>query len=95
MTNAKQKPIDHVRIFPVTAAIWKNTTDDGQNFYSFTLERSYKKDDGNYDSTSSFNSSDALLVAKVADIVDTRIRKLRDADRQAERTAANLERDVA
>lgn len=95
MTNSKPQPIDQVRIYPVTAAIWKNENDDGQAFYSFTIERSYRKDDGKYDSTSSFNGGDALLLAKVADIVDTRIRKLRDADRQAERTAANLDRDVA
>ena len=94
MNNAKQKPVAKVEMYPITAAIWKNTTDDGQTFYSFTLERSYKKEDGKYDSTMSFNSMDALLVAKVADIVDSRIRKLRDADRQAERTEAELDRDV-
>ena len=95
MSNAKTQPFDRVTIYPVTAAIWKNTNNDGQAFYSFTLDRSYKKDDGTYDSTSSFNGNDALLLAKVADIVDTRIRKLRDADRQAAKSAANLERDAA
>ena len=95
MTNEKPKPADRVNCFPVGAAIWRNVTDDGQAFYSFTLERSYKKEDGEYDSTSSFNAGDALLLAKVADIVDTRIRTLRDADRKAEQTANNLNRDVA
>lgn len=95
MTNSTQKPVDHVRIYPVTAAIWKNVNNDGNAFYSFTIERSYRKEDGSYDSTSSFNGSDALLLAKVADIVDTRIRKLRDGDRAEQRAAENLDRDVA
>jgi len=94
MTNSKSKPVDRVIIYPVTAAIWKNMNDDGQAFYSFTLERSYKTADGKYDSTHSFSGSDALLLAKVADIVDTRIRTLRDADYRADQTASNLNRDV-
>ena len=93
MTNATNKPVDHVRIYPVTAAIWKNVNDDGQAFYSFTVERTYKKD-GKYESTSSFGGSDALLLAKLADIVDSRIRKLRDADRQTAMTEADLDNDI-
>ena len=81
MTNAKTKPVDRVSLYPVSAAIWKNVTDEGKTFYSFTLERSYKKADGNYDSTGSFGLSEALLVAKIANIVDTRIRELIEADR--------------
>lgn len=94
MSNSKPTPIDRVQIYPVTAAIWKNTTDDGKAFYSFTLDRSYKTEDGKYESANSFGLSDALLLAKVADIVDSRIRKLYDADRQAARSEANLDNDV-
>ena len=44
MTNSNQKPVAKVSMYPITAAIWKNSTDDGKNaFYSFTLERTYKK----------------------------------------------------
>ncbi|MCA9211569.1 MAG: hypothetical protein KDB27_00765 [Planctomycetales bacterium] len=95
MSNSKPTPIDRVQIYPITAAIWKNVNESGQVFYGFTLERSYKKSDGSYESTGSFGLSDALLIAKVADIVDSRIRKLYDADRQAARTESNLDRDVA
>ena len=91
MTNAKPKPIDRVTLYPVTAAIWKNVTEEGKTFYSFTLERNYKKADGHYDSTGSFGLSEALLVGKIADIVDTRIRKLMDADHRE----AQLDKDVA
>ena len=94
MSNSPRKPIDRVQFYPITAAIWKNETNDGKSYYSFTLERSYKKDDGTYESTGSFGLNDALLIAKVADIVDSRIRRLYDADRQAEKAAANLEPDT-
>ena len=88
MTNSKQKPVAKVQMYPITAAIWKNTNDDGQSFYSFTLERTYKKSNGHYDSTSSFNAGDALLLAKAADQVDTKIRELRQADHDAASEAA-------
>ena len=72
-------PVDHVRLGRISAAIWRQTNDKG-TFYNFTLERSYKDDAGNYHSTSSFSLQDALLVAKVADLADGRIRKQLDAD---------------
>ncbi len=50
---------------------------------------------GNATQRAGFGLSEALLLAKVADIVDSRIRRLADADRQAARTESNLDNDVA
>ena len=79
-------PVERIRKGRIQAAIWKRTVDQN-TFYSFTLERSYKDSDGNYQSTSSFSLQDALLVSKVADLADTKIRQLQDADYSAARVA--------
>ena len=42
----------------------------------------------------SFGLNDALVVAKIANLVDTRIRKLYDADRQTANSEATFEDDV-
>ena len=87
------RPVDRIRRGRVQAAIWKQTSDKG-TFYNFTLQRSYKDNDGNYHSTSSFSLQDALLVAKVADMADGRIRKLMDADYVAANAEAQYDEDV-
>lgn len=95
MSNATNSPIDRIRVGRITAAIWKNETDDGKHFYSFTVSRTYKDASGNYQSTDSFGLSDALVLAKVANLADSRIRKLLDADRAESNVAESYEEDVA
>ena len=77
------KPAAKVTLYPISAAIWRNEN-EGRAFYSATFERSYRDDAGNWKSTSSFNSGDLLLLAKVADLAHTEISKLRSGDRQAQ-----------
>ncbi|TWT35192.1 hypothetical protein KOR34_00800 [Posidoniimonas corsicana] len=88
MTNSttKNAPVDRVRLGRISAAIWKQTAGDGKTFYNFTIERSYKDEAGNYQSAASFSLGDALVVAKLANLVDTRIRKLMDAEYAASRS---------
>ena len=81
--QTKTQPVDRIRIGRITAAIWRQTTEDGKQFYNFTLQRTYKDNDGNYQSSPNFALSDALIVAKVADRADTKIRRLLSVDAQA------------
>ena len=92
MTNSNNTPI-RIRVGRITAAIWKNTNDDGKHFYNFTLDRTYEKD-GKLESTDSFGLGDALVVAKVCNLADTKIRKLYKADRAAEHAEDTFEEDV-
>ena len=78
-----RKPAAKVSLYPVSAAIWANRTQKGV-FYSVTFERSYKDDNGKYQTSSNFNASDLLLVSKVSDLCDSKVRELRAADRQPE-----------
>jgi hypothetical protein len=82
MSDTK-KPAAKVSLFPVSAAIWANSTPKGV-FYSVTLERSYKDDKGKWQTTANFNAGDMLLVSKLANEVDTKIRELRASDRQSD-----------
>ena len=40
----KAKPVQQIRLGPIKAAIWKNTTESGAQF-NVTFERLFKKDD--------------------------------------------------
>lgn len=77
------KPVAKIQLYPVTGSIWKNQTSKGA-FYSVTFERSYKDDNGKYQTSSTFNASDLLLISKVSDLCDSKVRELRAADRQPE-----------
>jgi len=78
-----KKPAAKVSLHPVSAAIWRNQNQKGV-FYSVTFERSYKDDAGGWQTSSAFNASDLLLLAKVADQAHSEIFKLRANDRQSE-----------
>lgn len=78
--SSASKPVAKVSLFPISVAIWRNEK-DGWPYYSATVERSYKDDDGKWKNTSSFNAGDLLLLAKVADMAHTEIANLRLNDR--------------
>lgn len=81
-THSK-KPAAKVSLYPVSAAIWRNQNPKG-TFYSVSFERSYKDEAGKFQTSSTFNPTDLLLLAKVADLAETRIRELRASDRQSD-----------
>ena len=82
MSNSS-KPVAKVSLYPITAAIWLNERDD-KSYYSVTIERSYKDDAGKWQTSSTFNANDLLLLAKVADQAHSEIVKLRANDRHSE-----------
>ena len=71
---ANQKPVEEVRIGRVKATVWRNGTDE-QPRYNVTFSRLYKESD-QWKSTQSFGRNDLLVLAKVADLVHTRILQL-------------------
>jgi hypothetical protein len=78
-----KKPAAKISLYPVSAAIWRNQNPKG-TFYSVSFERSYKDEAGKFQTSSTFNPTDLLLLAKVADLAETRIRELRASDRQSD-----------
>ena len=80
-----KKPAAKVDLFPVSGAIWRNETPKG-TFYSVTFERSYKDEAGKWQTSSTFNQSDLLLLAKAADLAHTATLQLRAEDNASEQT---------
>lgn len=76
---AKQKPIDEVRIGSIKAAIWKNSTQNGDRF-NVTFQRLYRDGEGNWKNTDGFGQNDLLTLAKVADAAHSRIFDFRQRD---------------
>ena len=78
-----KKPTAKISLHPVTAAIWRNENPKGI-FYAVTFERSFKDDEGKWQTSSTFNVNELLLLAKLADQAHTEIFKLRAKDRQSQ-----------
>ena len=78
--SASQTPVDKIQLGRLQAAIWKNVDQDGRIFYTYSTDRRYKDDAGNWKSTNSYSHGDALLNAKLHDLVDSRIRELNKAE---------------
>jgi hypothetical protein len=64
-TQAGNRPVDEVRIGNISANIWRNSGEKG-DFYTVTLERSYKDGD-QWKSTHNLGRDDLLEAAKVLD----------------------------
>jgi len=63
MSNNNQ-PIDKIRFGRLAVTIWENTSQEGDNFHSFSVERTYTDADGKPQSSSSFHRSDLLTLAE-------------------------------
>jgi hypothetical protein len=74
----KNTPIQKIEAWPLAVAIWLRQH-DGRNFYSATLQRTYK-DGKEYKHTDSLNKEDLLLAAKLLNQAETVIRQLEQAD---------------
>jgi hypothetical protein len=93
---ADRKPAAKIDMWPLSAAIWRNQSGEGKVFYSVTFQRSYRDKDGKVQNSDSFDGTELLLLAKVADLAHTKIHNLRSEDRAAQRQAGEaVEDDVA
>jgi hypothetical protein len=81
--STAREPVGRVKLFPVEAAIWRNRNTEGDPFYAVTFARVYRDREGQWKSSSSFNTDDLLTLAKAADLAHSKIVELRVADRQA------------
>ena len=64
-TTNTNKPSHQIRIGPIKAAIWLNSSQAG-DFFNVTFERIFK-DGEEWKTTNSFGRDDLLTMAKVAD----------------------------
>ena len=67
--DAKQKPVQEIRLGRIKAAIWANETDNGTR-HNVTITRLYKDGD-EWKTSTSFGREELPLVAKIADMAHT------------------------
>jgi len=76
-SETNKPPVAKLRIGLLNASIWERTTDKG-TFHSVSFERRYRDTDGNWQSTYSFDTSDLLALAKLADQAHSKILEIRN-----------------
>ena len=75
---AGKKPVVNFRLNSVEASVWSNPSDKGE-FYNVTFQRRYQDKDKQWQTSHSYGPSDALALAKVADMAVTKIMELQQA----------------
>lgn len=76
-SETNKPPVAKLRIGLLNASIWERTTDKG-TFHSVSFERRYRDTDGNWQSTYSFDTSDLLALAKLADQAHSKILEIKN-----------------
>jgi hypothetical protein len=59
------KPVSAIRLGRIRASIWRNNSPTHGVWYSFTLSRSYKDQQGNWKNATSFGVDDLLTLGEV------------------------------
>ena len=80
--ESAKPPVAKLRIGLLSASIWERTLENG-TFYSVTFERRYRDGKGDWHSTQSFDKSNLLTLAKLADQADSEIMRLSKPSDQA------------
>lgn len=87
------KPVDRVTLGSVQLAIWKNTSQQGNTYYSVTPQTGYRETNGEWQPSNSYNRDDLLVLSQASEMAFRRIHELQAADRavtkQAEQQTAN------
>ena len=78
-TDTNKPPVARLRIGLINASIWERATDKG-TFHSVSFERRYKDAAGNWQTTHSFDTSDLLALAKLADQAHSKILDIRNGE---------------
>lgn len=76
--ETKTRPAAKIRLKNITASIWENRTDKGV-VCNVTFERHYLDSDNQWRTSFSYNASDLLLLAKLADLAHTKISEMKAA----------------
>jgi hypothetical protein len=72
-------PVAKIRVGLITASIWGRQTEKGR-FFAVSFERRYKTQQGEWQTSHSYDPGDLLELAKAADLAHTKILELRAAE---------------
>ena len=73
---SNNQPVARFNLGSVTAAIWERQTNDGSRFYKASIETRFKDKYNTWQSSSIYSQSELVLLARVADLAETKLRQL-------------------
>jgi len=81
-SETAKPPVAKLRLGLINATIWERVTEKGK-FHSVSFERRYRDSNGEWHSTHSYDASDLLTLAKLADQTHTEINRLQSGEAAA------------
>jgi hypothetical protein len=75
-TETAKPPVAKLRLGLLNASIWERVTEKG-TFHNVTFERRYRDNNGERHSTHSYDASDLLALAKLADQAHSKLLEFR------------------
>jgi hypothetical protein len=89
-TAVNEEPVARVRHFPITVAIWEKQSAEGRPYFTFSVQRSYRAPDGNWQNANSFFAAHAQHLKMAIDDawrwIEKRNRELIQEGRQTDAT---------
>lgn len=79
--STNHKPFDKIILGSIQLAIWKNTNDKGNAYYSATFEKRYRDSGGDWKSTTSLNRDDLLVLAQASEMAFRSVHEAQAQDR--------------
>lgn len=76
----------------IQVAVWKQRTDEGREYFTIKMERSYMDGDGNFQSTPYLRDGDLLRAARVLEQADQFVEQEKSRMRSANRTDSSPSR---
>ena len=76
MSQVNNQSIARFNLGSIAAAVWERTTSDGSRFYKATIETRFQDRDGNWRSSNSYSLSELVLLAKISEMAQVKIREL-------------------
>ena len=89
--NNGNSPVKKLEDYPYTASVWRNQSDKGP-YYTVTVTRSFRDENGEYKNTHSIPSNDLLRVSELQRSAHQFVLELRREDRRENRN--NLRRST-
>ncbi len=91
--SSTNKPVDRVMLGNVQLAIWRNTSQKGNVYYSVTPQTGYRDDKGDWQPSNSYSRDDLLVLSQASEMAFRKIHELQAEDRaiakQAQQQTAN------
>ena len=89
-----EKPVDVVKVGRIKTTIWENRTDAGKSYFSLTITRTYRADNGDWKDTATFSPEDLPRIRLASDKAFDKINELMEQQQANQKAASGKEADI-